>query len=99
MGPTVLLLEGTEFILVKGLVPTTGVEIETTEQIMAHTTVMTMTGTIQVMTDIMIIDIMTSTEANIMTGVMIGDMTTEVGTGLHVGVLFILDLTTTIQAT
>ena len=32
-----------------------------------------------------------------MTGVMTGDMMTEVDTGLHVGVLLILDLMTTIQ--
>ena len=58
-----------------------------------------MTGTIPVMTDIMMIDIMTSTEADIMTGATTGDMMTEVDTGLPVGVLLILDLMTAIQMT
>ena len=48
IGPAVLLVEGTEFILVTGLILMTGVEIETTEQIVAHTTVMTATGIIPV---------------------------------------------------
>ena len=82
-----------------GLIPMIGVKIETAKQIMTHTTVMTTTGTIPVMTDIMIIDIITSTEADIMTGAMTGDMTTEVDTGLPVGVFLILDLMTTIQMT
>ena len=71
---------------------------------MAHTIVMIMTGTITVMTDIMMTEIMTSTTADIMTGVMTGDMMTEVDTGLHVGVLLVglqttLGLMTTIWMT
>ena len=73
--------------------------METTEQIVAHTTVMTMTGTIPVMTDIVMIDIMTSTKADIMTGATTGDMMTDVDTGLPIGVLLILDLMITIQMT
>ena len=80
-----LIHQVTGFTLATGLVPMTGVKIETTDQIMAHTIVMIATGTITVMTDIMMTDIMTSTTAGIMTGV----------TGLHIGVLLV-DLQTTL---
>ena len=91
MDLAVLLPLVTEFILVKGLVPMTGAKIETTDQIMAHTTVMTMTDTAPFMTGIMMTDIMT--------GVMTGHMMTGVDTGLHIGVLLIPGLMTTVQMT
>ena len=56
----------------------TGVKIETTDQIVAHTIVMIATRTIPVMTDIVMTDIMTSTATDIMTGVTTGDMMTRV---------------------
>ena len=99
VDPAVLLPEGTESILVMGLALMTRVKIEATEQIVAHTTVMITTGTIPVMADIMMIDILTSTEVGIMTGATTGDMMTEVDTGLHAGVLLILGLMTTVQMT
>ena len=77
----VLLPEVTEFILVMGLILMTGAKIETADQIMAHTTVMTTTDTTPVTTGIMMTDTMTSTKVDIMTGVMTGDMTTGVDTG------------------
>ena len=103
MGLAVLLPRVTGFTLVTGLMSMTGVRIETTNQIMAHTIVIT-TGTITVMTGIVMTDIMTSTTANIITGVMTGDMTTEVDTGLHTGVLLVdhqiaLGLMTAVQTT
>ena len=93
----VLLPEVTEFILVTGLVPMTGAKMGTADQIMVHTTVMTMTDTTLVMTGIVMTDTMTSTEADIMTGVMAEDLMTGVDTGLHVRVLLIPDLMTTAQ--
>ena len=87
MGLAVLLSEMTEFIVVTGLIQMTGARIETADQIMAHTTVMTATGTIPVMTDTMMTGIMTSTTVDIMTWVMTGGMMTAVDTGLHAGVL------------
>ena len=78
MDLAVLLPKVTEFILVTGLVPMTGAKIETTDQIVAHTTVMTKTDIAPVMTGIVMTDTMTSTEADIMTGVMTGDMMTGV---------------------
>ena len=78
MDLAVLLPKVTEFILVTGLVPMTGAKIETTDQIVAHTTVMTKTDITPVMTGIVMTDTMTSTEADIMTGVMTGDMMTGV---------------------
>ena len=65
----------------------TGARIETTDQIVAHTAVMTVTGTIPVMTDTVMTGIMTTTVVNIMTGVMTADMTTEADTGLQAVVL------------
>ena len=96
MDLAVLLPKVTEFILVTGLIPMTGVKIENTDQIVAHTIVMT--GTIPVMTDIVMTSIMTSTAADMMTGVMTGSMMTEVDTGLHIGVLLI-DLQTILGQT
>ena len=104
VGLAVLLPRVTGFTLVTRLVPIIGVRIETTDQIVPHTIVMIVTGTITVMTGIVMTDIMTSTAADIMTGVMTGDMMTEVDTGLHIGVLLIdlqtaLGLMTAIQTT
>ena len=87
MGFAVLLTEVTEFILVTGPILMTGARIETADQSVVHTTVMTVISTIPVETDTMMTGIMTSTMADIMTGVMTGGMTTEVDTGLHTGVL------------
>ena len=77
----------------------TGAKIETTDQIVAHTTVMTTTDTAPVMTGIVMTDTITSTEADIMTGVMTEDMMTGVDTGLHIGVLLIPGLMTATQVT
>ena len=99
MDLAVLLPKVTEFILMTGLLPMTGAKIETTDQIVAHTTVMTMTDTTPVMTAIMMTDTMTSIKADIMTGVVTGDMMTGVDTGIHIGVLLIPGLMTTIQMT
>ena len=104
MGLAVLLPGVTGFTLATGLMLMTGVRIETADQIMAHTIVMIVTGTITGMTGIVITDIMTSTAAGIMTGVKTKDMMTEVDTGLHLGVLLIdlqttLGLMTTVQMT
>ena len=54
----VLLPEVTEFILATGLVLMTGAKMETADQIVAHTTVMTMTDTAPVMTGVMMTDIL-----------------------------------------
>ena len=99
MDFAVLLPKVTEFILVTGLVLMTGAKIETMDQIMAHTTVMTTTDTAPVTTGIMMTDTMTSTEADIMTGVMTEDMMTGVDAHLHVGVLLIPGLMTSAQMT
>ena len=58
----VLLPKVTEFILATGLMLMTGAKIETTDQIMANTTVMTMTDTAPVTTGIVMTDTMTSTK-------------------------------------
>ena len=89
MDLAVLLPEVTEFILVTGPMSMTGVETRTIGQIVAHIIAMIMIGTLPVMTDIMMIDIMTSTMADIMTGVTTGGMMTEVDNGLHAGVLLV----------
>ena len=83
VGLAVLLPGATGFTLVTGLMPMMGVRTETTDQIVAHTIVIIMTGTITVMKGIIMTDIMTSTTVD-----MTGDMT-EVDTGPHVGVLLI----------
>ena len=97
MDLIVLLPEVTELILATG--PMTGAKIETTDQIMAHTTVMTTTDTTPVMTGIVMTDTMTSTEADIMTGVMAENLMTGVDTGLHVEVLLISGLMVPAQMT
>ena len=95
----VLLPDVIEFILATELIQMTGAKIETADQIVAHTTVMTATDTAPVMTGIGMTDIMTSTEADIMAGVMTEDMMTGIDTGLHIGVLLIPGLMTTAQMT
>ena len=90
-----VLPRATGFTLATGLMPMTGVRIETADQFMAHSVVMIATGTVTVKADIMMTDIMTITTANIMTGVTSGD---------HVGVLQVsfqtaLGLMTAVQTT